>query len=344
MTPLLQKLCPDFDVNQTTGRVTAKTGTGCDKKDFAAVAGGSQKLGCCCLCTLVRTSDSWKIIVTINSSPTTDGSKLIVRMTPTAGSSVPDLRYWTGGAPETMVSLPPEEGLGHELCGHAALMQARGHPPGESKKTMRTFSDIHDPTIKIQNELAGPNEMNLGATPRGLAVAGSAHRGESLRVFAVGPFATDSDAISAATQTLIDGAAAFADGNSRLIIDIVGFSDSSDTIATIGQTRADTVRTALETKMKQKKDVDFIMSPGAKATMIKRLQPATDGGAGAAAVVEIRLAREPAALLALPSGVTLSTTVSHVDPERKKRVEDVIKNVKSTGNACHDLLITTAWT
>src|SRR2546423_9384479 len=150
-------------------------------------------------------------------------------------------------------------------------MQARGHPPEESKKTMRTFSDIHDPTIKIQNELAGPNEMNLGSTPRGLAVAGSAHRGESLRVFAVGPFAPDSDTISPATQTMIDGAAAFADGNPRQLIDIVGFSDSSDTIATIGQTRADAVRTALDGKMKQKKKVDFIMSPSAAKTMIPRL-------------------------------------------------------------------------
>jgi Domain of unknown function (DUF4157) len=344
MTPLLQKLCPDFDVDQTTGKVTPIKDTPCDKKDFAGVSTGKQKLGCCCLCTLVKAFQQWTIVVTITRAPTTDKDARQVRMTPTAGSSVPDLRYWTGGSPETMVSLPPEEGLGHELCGHAALMQARGHPPPETKKTMRTFSDIHDPTVKIQNELAGPNEMALGSTPRGLAVAGSAHRGESLRVFAVGPFAPDSDTINSAAQTIIDGAAALADGNPRQLIDIVGFSDSNDTLTTIGQTRADTVRAALDSKMTKKKDVDFVMTPGAKPTMIKRLQPAIDGGSAAMAVVEIRLAREPSGLETLPSGVSLSTTITHVNPEQKKRVEDLINKGKSTGNECHDLLITTAWT
>ena len=343
MTPLLQKICPDFDVDTKSGLVTAKSGTDCAKGKFGSVASGKQKLGCCCLCTLARAPDDWRIVVTITDAPTTDDTTRTVKMIPTSGASVPDLRYWTGGKTETMQPLPATEGLGHELCGHAALMQIKAHPLDEDANTARTFSDVHDPTVKIENALAAKGEMNLGNTPRGLA-AGSKHHGESLRVFVVKPFKADDATVSSTAQTVIDGAAKFSDANPTKLIDVVGFTDSSDKDASMSKKRADAVRSNFDAKLTEKDDVDFTLSPGASSTKIPRLQPAVDGGAGSVASVEIRLAREPAGLVSLPAGVTLPATVTHVDPKTPAVVDLVTKQGKSTGNACHDLLIKTAWT
>ena len=341
MTPVLQKICPDFDVHPKFGDVTAKSGSNCEKGKFGDVATGSQKLGCCCLCTLARAPNDWKIVVSIKDAPTTDDRIRTVRMIPTSGPSVPDIRYWTGGKPEKMEAMTPSEVLGHELCGHAALMQIKAHPPDEDQNTSRTFSDVHDPTVKVENKLAA--EMGSRTTPRGLA-ASSAHRGESLRVFVVKPFAADDSTISAAAQSVIDGAAKFADVNEQKLIDVVGFSDASDKAAGISKKRADEVRANFDSKLTKKDDVPFTLSKGASTTDIPRLQPAVDGGAGAVASVEIRLAREPAGLVNLPAGVTLPPTPTHVDPQHPEVVDLVTKKGKSTGNECHDLLIKTAWT
>jgi hypothetical protein len=343
MTPTLNKICPDFNVDVKTGDVTAKSGSNCEKGKFGAVATGSQKVGCCCLCTLARAPNNWKIIVTINNAPTTIETKREIRMIPASGSSVPDLRSWTSGPKEKIVGLPAEEALGHEMCGHAALMQIKAHPADETTATSRTFSDIHDPTVKIENVLAGKGEMDLGLAARGLA-SSSKHHGESLRVFVVRPFAPDDAKISSTAQAIIDGAATFADANANKLVDVVGFSDKSDKVAGIGKTRANAVRTALDAKMTEKGQIAFHPSPGAKEVKLDRIQPAVDGGAGTAAEVQIRLAREPTGLENLPSTITLPATVTHVDPKNPAVVDPVVKKGKSTGNDCHDLLIKTAWT
>ena len=340
MTPLLQTICPDFDVDAKAGLVTAKAGTDCAKGNFGGVSKGSKKVGCCCLCTLARAPNDWKIVVTIKDAPTTDDRVRTVKMIPTSGPSVPDLRYWTGGKPETIEPMKQSDALGHELCGHAALIQINAHPPDEDENTRRTFSDVHDPTVKVENKVAAESGR---AVPRGLA-ASSAHRGESLRVFVVKPFAADDATISAAAQAVIDGAAKFADANEQKLIDIVGFSDGSDKAAGISKKRADEVRAKFDAKLTKKDDVPFPLSKGASDTPIPRLQPAVDGGVGTVASVEIRLAREPAGLVNLPAGVTLPAKITHVDPKTPAVVDLVTKQGKSTGNACHDLLITTAWT
>jgi hypothetical protein len=126
------------------------------------------------------------------------------------------------------------------------------------------------------------------------------------------------------------------------LIDIVGFRDSAETVTGVSKTRADAVRKALEGKVTKKNDVDFTLSKGATPTKIKRFQPTVDGGV-ASAVVEIRLAREPTGLESLPAGVKLPATPEHVGPETPKAVDPVLKGKKGV-NACHDLLIKTAWT
>ena len=338
MTPLLQKICPDFDVHATLGDVTAKADTDCANGRFSQVAAGTKKLGCCCLCTLARTDDKWKIIVTTKEAPSTNEPNRTVRMTPTSGASSPDIRYWTAG--QTIQQLKPVEVLGHELCGHGALMQIKAHPPDDDENTSRTFSDIHDPTVKIENVLA--TELGTRKTARGLAASGR-HRGESLRVFVVQPFTANDATISSAAQDILDGAAKYADVNESTLIDVVGFRDSADTTDSVSKQRADEVRTKLESRLTKKADVGFHLSPGAAETKIPRFQPTVDGGVrSVASTVEIRLASQPAGLVNLPAGVTLPSTPPHVDPEHPGVI--TLGKAGKTKNACHDLLITTAWT
>ena len=188
--PLVDALCPGFTI-AAGGEVTPNAGSDCAGFKFNAVAKGKQPVGCCCLCTLTAAPDTWTIVVTTTDSPSTDQSKRLVAMTPTSGPKAPDLRYWTGTTPEQVQAMPLAEAFGHELCGHAALMQIKAHPPTLSTTLDRAFSDEHDPTVRVQNALA--DEMGVSGDRRGLADSGT-HRGESLRVFTVGPYGVDADA------------------------------------------------------------------------------------------------------------------------------------------------------
>src|SRR5215204_4097145 len=191
MDPLIKGLCPDSEID-ATDEVVPKAGSACTATklpNYTKIAGGAHPLGCCCLCTFVRGPGSpWKIIVSSTDAPTTSSGKRTVRMTPTSGPAAPELRHWSAGPIQTTSTQQPVEALGHELCGHAALMQIKAHP--DHSLTDRSYSDEHDTTVRIQNALAA--EMGLGGTRRGLAGSGT-HRGESLRVFTVGPFAANKD-------------------------------------------------------------------------------------------------------------------------------------------------------
>lgn len=336
--PLITSLCPDFEIN-STDFVVPKAGTACSIPRFAAVAGGSHPLGCCCLCTMTRPfGDTWKIIVSSTNAPTTRESNHTVRMTPTSGPNAPELRHWTTGPAQTTAVQPAVEAFGHELCGHAALMKIRAHPT-HAGDTDRSYSDIHDPTVRMENALA--TEMGLGVTPRGLAGGGS-HRGESLRVFTVGPFpANNDDPAPFAAQ--ITAATDFLNGKPELLFDTVGFRNATDTTAGISATRASRVRAAVIAGLGTVL-ASVETSPGVDETLA-RPQPSTDGGVGGARVVEIRMAIRPAGLLT-PIGVPPPATPVHVDEELPGRVAFIRGAPGSTRggvNECHKLLVDTAW-
>lgn len=331
--PLITALCPDFETNSTTGVVRPKAGTPCSIPRFRAVAASSNPLGCCCLCTMTRPWGSdWTIVVSSTNAPVTDDSSHEVRMTPTSGPSAPELRHWTGGAVQSTVTQPPVEAFGHELCGHAALMKIRAHPT-HAGNTDRSYSDIHDPTVRVENALAA--EMGLAGPRRGLAGGGS-HRGESLRVFTVGPFAANADDPTPfATQ--IAAAVAFLNGKPGLLFDTVGFRDAADTTAAVSAIRASRVRAAIVSALTTVL-ATVETSPGVDETLA-RPQPATDGGVGGAAVVEVRMAIRPAGLIT-PIGVPPPAVPVHVDEELPGRVASL---KAGSVNECHDLLATTAW-
>ena len=251
-----------------------------------------------------------------------------MKMTPTSGPNAPELRNWTAAG--SVQTQPPVEAFGHELCGHAALMKIVAHP-GDTAD--RAFSDEHDPTVRVQNALAV--EMGVPGDRRGLAASGT-HRGESLRVFTVGPFAADADNPSSFAAQ-IAAAVAFLNGKPELLFDTVGFKDAADTNAGISASRASRVRAEIARGLAVA-DVTVETTPGVSETLT-RAQPATDGGAGASRIVELRMAIRPAGLITPPGAAPPSPPV-HVDPTNPARVAAL---KRGSVNQCHQLLANTAW-
>lgn len=330
--PMVTALCPDFETNSTSGDITPRSGTPCAIPRFRAVAASSNPLGCCCLCTMTRPwGADWDIIVTSTGGPSASESEHRVRMTPTSGPNAPELRHWTPGPVETAATQQPVEAFGHELCGHAALMKIRAH---ENASTDRAYDDQHDPTVRVQNALAV--EMGLGGARRGLAGGGTVHRGESLRVFTVGPFGVnETNPTPFAAQ--IAAAIAFLDGKPELLVDTVGFRGGADTLAGVSAGRAIRVGALIAAGITAP-TTEVETSPGVPETLT-RVQPVTDGGVGPSAVVEIRMAIRPAGLIT-PIGVpppAVPVPVLPSDPPRVRALK------RGSVNECHQLLANTAW-
>jgi hypothetical protein len=330
---LIKQLSPDYEVAKG-GAVLPKKGTDCAGFKFAKIAKSKKPVGNCCLCTMTAAPTKWRIIVTTKDAPETDSAAHIVRMTPPAGVGSPDLRYWTGGPKETVKPQPAAEAFGHELCGHAALMQIGAHPSSKIATPDRAFSDIHDPTVRIQDAL-GKEMGNPG--DRGLA-GGGTHRGESLRVFAIGPFAADTDDPKPFAAQ-IKGAVDFLDGNKDLFVDAVGFRDGTDKKASVSATRASKVQAEVA-KGIAVANASVQTTPKGPAESLTRVQPAVDGGGGATRTVELRMAIKPAGLLT-PIGKAPPAKPVHVDPESPANVA-LLKSGK-VPNECHKLLADQAW-
>ncbi len=331
IAPMVTQLCPDFETDSTTGVIRPRSGTPCAIPRFRDVSTSSNPLGCCCLCTMTRPwGDDWDIIVTSTGGPSTRESEHRVRMTPTSGAGAPELRHWTAGPVATTSAQPAVEVFGHELCGHAALMKINAH---EAASTDRAYDDQHDSTVRVQNALAV--EMGLGGARRGLAADGT-HRGESLRVFTVGPFGVN-ETNPAPFAAQIAAAVAFLNGKPELLVDTVGFRNGADTLAGVSAGRAIRVMGEIASGIATP-TVSVETSPGTPETL-PRLQPFTDGGVGASAVVELRMAIRPAGLIT-PIGVAAPAVPVHVDPANPARVAAL---KRGSVNECHQLLANTAW-
>lgn len=334
IAPLVTQLCPDFETDTTSGEIRPRSGTPCSIPRFADVASGSNKLGCCCLCTMTRPwGHNWRIIVTSTSAPTTDELAHTVRMTPTSGPNMPQFQFWTAGPQETRSTLSNNRALGHELCGHAALMKIRAHPGDNGD---RSFNDVHDPTVRVENALA--REMGITGPDRGLAGGGATHRGESLRIFSVGPFNVNSaDITPFASQITV--ATNFLNGDSRLLYDTVGFRDTGDTNRSISAARAANVQSAVNSGVTAPTvPVQTAPTPASPETLT-RAQPVIDGGIGGSRTVEIRIAIRPAGLNT-PIGTPPPATPVHVNPTDPGRVSAL---KRGSVNQCHQLLTATAW-
>jgi outer membrane protein OmpA-like peptidoglycan-associated protein len=167
MDNLIQGLCDEFEVEPNTGEVLTKSLTSPDPNDLVA---GSKPAGCCCLNILMRATTPWIIEVSQVVGPQTLSQTHQVVLSPT--NTPVEFGSFTGTG--TLAFQGNVPAAGHELCGHAALEELSAHPSSQD----RTITDVHDPTVRIENLIA--TEQGVPATDlRGLAGAGL-HRGESV--------------------------------------------------------------------------------------------------------------------------------------------------------------------
>ena len=142
VTVLFGKLSPHFNVD--SGGQVKPSG---DKKE-SDLAKDTKATASCCLHVLTRKASTtdWKILVADHLSPHTFEEKASVLI----NSEISPVGF--GRHTETGAKHMYDKGqviLGHELCGHASLMELGAHPEGA-----RAVTNVHDPTIKIENEIA----------------------------------------------------------------------------------------------------------------------------------------------------------------------------------------------
>lgn len=241
MGAIVHALCNQFSVD-AAGNVVPSATDACDDRD--AVAGGSNPIGCCCLCTLTSTSSPWTIHVTGIGGP---------RTTHSAGTPGGDFflhprtsafEFGAWSAAGGRIIEDPVVAAGHELCGHGALLE-RGVHPTEAE---RVDTNVHNPTVKIENLIRA--EQGLPGADRGLAA--DPHRGESFARITIRQFplnVSSAASLPAAERDKIQLAKDFINANNTWV-DIFGHSDLAGPPSaklTVSQNRADSMQTALTT-------------------------------------------------------------------------------------------------
>ena len=159
---------------------------------------------------------------------------------------------WGGGAQSgTRVPQSTWRVLGHELCGHAWLMQRGVHPtsPGPVISGGRVMSrPSHDPTIAIENQIA---KDVLGPTAPQRGMHTDPHAGESFGQITISGYpnnSSDLSALPATMQSRVNTAESFMKATAHLKADIVGHSDSvgsNGAKQTIANARAERVKAEL---------------------------------------------------------------------------------------------------
>ena len=209
----IRSLCDDFAVDQSTGIVGPVAGGATDRH---ALASGSKPTGCCCLAVLTDpAAATWRIEISAVKS-----ARTFQHLVTLPATDVPvDSGSWTAASSLAFQGLVPT--AGHELCGHAALIEIGAHPAGGSRLT----TDVHDPTVRIENEIS--TEQGVPAAElRGLATS-VRHRGESVDRITVREFpfnGVDPSGLPAAERTKLEFAADYVVQN-QSFVDVIGHSD-----------------------------------------------------------------------------------------------------------------------
>jgi outer membrane protein OmpA-like peptidoglycan-associated protein len=235
MDSLIQGLCDQFEVDSSTGEVQSKSQQSLDR---SVLAGGAKPTGCCCLAILSDpAANTWTIEVSQVIGPQTLLGSHQVILNPTTTP----VEFGSFTASGTLAFQGAVPAAGHELCGHAALDEIGAHPAQQD----RTTTDVHDPTVRIENLISSeqgvpPSEL------RGLAASGP-HRGESVDRVTIQNYPFNVTEFPASEQSKIEFAAAYIIANSEFV-DVLGHSDSvgSNTAKQfISDQRASKVRAAL---------------------------------------------------------------------------------------------------
>jgi outer membrane protein OmpA-like peptidoglycan-associated protein len=232
-------LCPDFKA--TSGKVEPVAGS------CATGGGGSNPESCDCLCEMHNLGTDWTIKVDDNDWPHTDDATHTVTVhSPFSGL---EFGQWTAGPSERRVSIPNWLVLGHEMCGHALLIEKGTHPTGPAPA--HGGRESHDPTVKIQNKIAAEHGIPASEL-RGLFA--DVHHGESIAKVTIAEFPSKSADVSALPSSQarkLDIAEAFIK-SAAVKVDIIGHADQPSGVATGNKTtskkRAENVKKELENR------------------------------------------------------------------------------------------------
>jgi len=175
----LSTLCPEAGFSLADdGSVTAIVG-GCE-----AASGGPNSAACQCVCRLITSKNTWNVHGGPEELPYTAPADDQGDTQPGGGKGkgcggeihAPTTDSpWDYGAYDTngnKLYVPKPIVLGHELCGHAAHMDAGDHVPGPQPKGNRP---THDQAIDEENKIRGQQ----GVDPRGKFA--DPNHGESFR-------------------------------------------------------------------------------------------------------------------------------------------------------------------
>ena len=210
----LGKISPDFSV-KATGDVTPT-----HSKSEDELKKGSKGTGSCCMHVLTRPkSNNWNIIVSDHFAPHTNEDRKTVHI----NSNLNPLQFGAHNKKGDKLdySSNPEIILGHELCGHASLMEIGAHAEGQ-----RATSQVHDSTIKLENEIA-KGVGKKGDQLRGFASDGP-HKGESFGQGLVINYGFNKTSISHLDQSERDKLTLISDVIRRqdLFVELRGHSDN----------------------------------------------------------------------------------------------------------------------
>jgi OmpA family len=208
--------------------------------DRPALAAGSKPTGCCCLAVLTDAPNTWTIEVAQVAGPhTLSGSRQVV-LSPTT-TPVEFGSFTSAGSLAFQGDVPA---AGHELCGHAALIELSAHPPAASRLT----TDVHDPTVRTENLIS--SEQGVPATGlRGLAASGT-HRGESVDRITIRQYPLNATAVSSLPAPERDKLRFAADYvvQNESWVDVLGHSDSVGSTSakrSVSEERANNAKTDL---------------------------------------------------------------------------------------------------
>ena len=327
MDTLIQGLCDAFEVD-ASGDVVTKTLTSPDRP---ALAAGSRPTGCCCLAVLTDAPATWTIEVSQVTGPHTRSASRQVILSPT-DTPVEFGSFTSAGTVAVQGAVPA---AGHELCGHAALMELSAHPPSSSRLT----TDVHDPTVRTENLISAEQGVPA-ASLRGLAASGT-HRGESVDRITVRQYPfndTEVSSLPAVERDKLRFAAKYVVQNESFV-DVLGHSDSvgsSSAKRTASEERANKAKTDLIANGVPATITKFGLAGVSRFTRVEGLSdaqpppPPLDADPGNWRRVELLIAGFPAGAQVPPPGTP--TTVTPLAPP------PTVPGLKASGDPCVALL------
>ena len=342
---MVNGLCPQFGVDQSTGIVKPLGSNPCN--DMKKVADGERKYGCCCLCVMTDPKrNDWKIRFSDFTGPQTDRRVPEIVVPPI--KSFFKYGSWTkpdDKGKEKIAILDPVVIFGHELCGHAAVEEMGA----QEKQVDRVRTDEHDHAVRIQNEIA--KEQGVADDELRAEAAEGSHRGETTIHFTLEDFPFNATSISdlpKGQREALNKAAAFA-RDKNTWIDILGHSD---TVGSEAAKKAVSIARARAVKRFLIENAGlhfFIQKHGLFTKRYTHVEGRSDKDAdkvdgaifGAPDPklrrVQVIMSTRPAA--ALNPDPSTPTEVQKVGPEKP----DKVKEIKKSGNPCEKLIVDKAW-